>query len=96
MGLGILLFIYVCVCRFANDFHNLNQYFKDKTNGDEITISKGLLLDICPFVCFALLISIIVDPTRRMAQVLSPFALFGGLITICALSTVGDVKFTGS
>jgi hypothetical protein len=28
--------------------------------------------------------------------VLSPFALFGGLITICALSTVGDVKFTGS
>lgn len=94
--IGILFLIYVIICRFGSDWHNLNQYFKNKVTTDlppDIIISKGLLLDICPFVCVSLLIAIICDPTRRFAQIIAPFGLFGGLITICGLNSNDDPSF---
>jgi hypothetical protein len=33
-------------------------------------------------------ISVIIDPTRKIAKTIAPFALFGGLITI--LGGIGD------
>jgi hypothetical protein len=36
------------------------------------------------------LFSIVVDPTRKTSQVIAPFAIFGGLITICALDVGGE------
>lgn len=96
ISIGVLLFIYMCVGRFGNDWKNLNQYFKNNIHDDfnhNILVSKGLLLDICPFTCFLLLLSIIFDPTRKVARVISPFALFGGLITIFGLNTNDIPKF---
>jgi hypothetical protein len=81
--------------RFYNDFNNLIHY--DKNVDDTIIISKGLLLDLCPFCALMLPLCLIIDPTRRLAAVLSPFAIFGGLITLfgeIATNADGDVTLS--
>jgi hypothetical protein len=69
-------------------FYNDMSAFAQNGNDSGIGTSRGLLLDICPFCAFAICVSIITDPTRKLAKIIAPFALFGGLITI--LGGIGD------
>jgi len=80
MPIGIVLLIYLLIGRFAYDFaHTFDStvYSMDS----KISISKGLLLDLCPFVAFFLSITMILDPTRKTTCVLAYYGIFGGLIT---------------
>jgi hypothetical protein len=44
-------------------------------------------LDLCPFCSFAICLSFIVDPTRKIAKIIAPFAFFGGLVPL-----IGDLN----
>lgn len=62
---------------YINNFNTASDYEKS------FMLSKVYLLDICPWLCLVLHISLIINPSRKFAQILSPIAIFGGLITIC-------------
>lgn len=61
-------------------------YIHDFATADSLRqsqlLSKVFLLDICPWCCFMIHFSLIIDPSRKFAQILSPVSLFGALITI--------------
>ena len=61
------------------------KYITNKEH-DDITISRAFLLDACPFSALAMCVSLIVDPSRKMARLFSPLAIIGGSITIVSLS----------
>ncbi len=43
------------------------------------------MLDACPCFFCLLTISLIADPSRRMARIFAPIAIVGGMITLSAL-----------
>jgi hypothetical protein len=45
-------------------------------------------LDLCPFCGFTICLSVVLDPTRKIAKIIAPFAIFGGLITL--IGGLGD------
>jgi hypothetical protein len=53
------------MCRFGSDWANLFKY--DSKTDSTIIISKGLLLDMCPFTAFFVCFALIIDPTRKIA-----------------------------
>ncbi|MGL5591483.1 MAG: DUF5378 family protein [Mycoplasmoidaceae bacterium] len=63
-----------------------------------ITISKALLLDLCPFLGIFLPISLIIDKTRKTSYVLAPFCILGGLTVfgsvLAGVSPGGTVEFS--
>lgn len=90
--------------RFFDDW---NDFFKDtsfvtgeklQSYRESITISKALLLDLCPFLGIFLPISLIVDKTRKTSYVLAPFCILGGFTVFGSIlggvSPGGDVEFT--
>jgi hypothetical protein len=48
----------------------------------DIDKSRAFFLDLCPFAAFAICILVAVDPTRKAASIVAPFAILGGLLTI--------------
>lgn len=88
---SLFFLIYFIIFRFYSAWSDLNEFLKtnsiwlNKNNLDylgSITVSKALLLDMCPFVALALPTSLILDKTRRMATAMAPFAILGSSITI--------------
>ncbi|MDR1851013.1 MAG: DUF5378 domain-containing protein [Mycoplasmataceae bacterium] len=77
LGIGVVLLIYVVLGRFQYNFRD----FWNSNDKEGITASKGLLLDLCPFVAFVLPITLILDPTRKTSCVLAYYGIFGGIIT---------------
>ena len=88
-------------------FGDWNDFFKDTSfitgnkltsYGQSITISKALLLDLCPFLGIFLPISLIVDKTRKSSYVLAPFCILGGFTVFGSIlggvSPGGSVEFT--
>jgi len=45
---------------------------------------------MCPATIFLVCIFLIIDPSRKIAGVIAPFCLFGGLITILGGVATGD------
>lgn len=84
-AIGIIILAYVISFRFYDDWKNF-----DTTNN--ISISKALLLDICPFCAFALPLAMVLDPTRNVAKVIAPFAIFGGWITILTIGITPGIN----
>ncbi|MCQ2957014.1 MAG: DUF5378 domain-containing protein [Mycoplasmoidaceae bacterium] len=66
-------------------------YFTDPGRYDQsVQISKAFLLDMCPFAALFMCVSLIADPTRKVARSFAPIALVGGLITIGSLAFDGE------
>jgi hypothetical protein len=57
---------------------------------DGIVVSRGLLLDLCPFCAIALPTLMIIDPSRKTLRIIAPFAIFGGLITLFGGISTGE------
>lgn len=49
---------------------------------DSITVSHAFLLNICPFINFALCATLIADPTRKAARSIAPYAVFSSFFVI--------------
>lgn len=47
-----------------------------------ITISRVFLLDLCPAVGFLLPLVLIIDKTKTLAKIISPYAIIGSIVTI--------------
>ncbi len=94
--LGVFWFIWLVVFKFAGDWQNyiklVNEgYFDDPGSYiQSVQISKAYLLDVCPFAALFICVSLIVDPTRKVARSFAPIALVGGLITIGSLAFDGE------
>lgn len=93
--IGLSFLIYFTLFRFYNQWLNLHNYIESgeiknpDLNGiyyHSITISKGLLLDMCPFMALALPVSFIFDKSKKFSSYLSPFCIFGGMITLPFIS----------
>jgi hypothetical protein len=77
LGIGIVLLVYLVLGRFQYNFHD----FWSAKDKEGYVASKGLLLDLCPFVAFVLPITLILDPTRKSSCVLAYYGIFGGIVT---------------
>jgi hypothetical protein len=72
--------------RFGEGFKD----FLQGNNMESIVVSRGLLLDLCPFCAISLPTLMIIDPTRKSLRVVAPFAIFGGLITLFGGISTGE------
>lgn len=85
---SILFFSYFIIFRFIEDWINFGEILSKRDPLIEggfyysITYSKALLLDLCPFIALMLPLSLIMSKKRNIAKIISPFAIFGGLITL--------------
>lgn len=89
MIINIFFFTYFVYFRFANqwetlyDFSTNNQDYQGLSEySRSIILSKGLLLDMCPFMSLSLSISFILDKSKKITALLSPYAILGGVITL--------------
>lgn len=91
---SIFFLIWLFVFRFGPDISTcINHTFINPSYYEEsIIISKALLLDVCPFIAVAMCVSLIFDPSRRIARSLAPIAIIGGTITICSLAFDGTLN----
>ncbi|MGL5246229.1 MAG: DUF5378 family protein [Mycoplasmoidaceae bacterium] len=101
---AVIFLAYFIDVRYFGDW---NDFFKNTSfitgnkltsYGQSITISKALLLDLCPFLGIFLPLSLIFDKTRKTSYVLAPFCILGGLTVFGSIlggvSPGGDVEFT--
>ncbi len=84
--IGAVSFLYFFLARYNQ---NIIDFFNKKDlldSGDiyykSTTYSKAFLLDLCPAVAFLLPLSLMIDPTRSIAKIMSPYAIIGSIITI--------------
>lgn len=83
--ISILMLIYVIVMRFASgweEYINAINSGKSFDDMDDIIISRAWLLDLCPFVAFALPVTLIIDPTRKIASYIAPWAILGAVMVL--------------
>lgn len=91
LAIATLCLTWLIMFRFRFDWATYAQALKEGTLTDPGTepqsriISKALLLDICPFAAIAINVSLILDPSRKVARALSPITLVGGLFTVIGL-----------
>lgn len=80
---AIFCLLYFFIARYILDAIQFNE-FKDSTNPyvRDVFFSKLLLLDLCPFMSFALPIITIFDKKRRFARLLAPVTIIGSIVTI--------------
>ncbi len=87
---SILILIYAISCRYYHDWSVCYEYLVNNKiptydmPHDEI-VSRAFCFDFCPFALLFILISLIFDPSRKIASYISPIALFSGLITISSI-----------
>ena len=92
MAIGALAFIWVLANRFIPDWidywtkHSIT-YADPTTQANSKTISRAFMLDACPCFFSMLMISLIADPSRRVARILAPVALIGGIISLGTIIT---------
>lgn len=85
--IGISFLIYFISLRFFDQWKALNEYMNStdfgKTNlySHSILLSKGFLLDMCPFMSLALNVSFL-DKSKKLRTYLAPFCILGGAITL--------------
>lgn len=78
---GLIMVVYLIIGRFYQDWVNfVNTPIHDSDTS--IITSKAWLMDLCPFVALTMSFFMIFDPSRKVINILSPFAVFGGIITI--------------
>ncbi|MCQ3908663.1 MAG: DUF5378 domain-containing protein [Mycoplasmoidaceae bacterium] len=54
-------------------------------------ISRAFMLDACPCFFALLMISLIADPSRRMARIFAPIALIGGITALGTIITQNNI-----
>lgn len=90
-SIGIIFIAYFITFRFYDQWKSLFEYFKSEEINNvnylnqyqhSIILSKGFLLDMCPFMSLALPISFVLDKSTKTSSYLAPFCIFGGAITI--------------
>lgn len=85
---NILFFSYFIIFRFIEDWISFSEILLNNNHLNagnfyySITYSKALLLDLCPFIALVLPILLTVFRKRNIANVIAPFAIFGGFITL--------------
>lgn len=87
LGISLFALIWLFVFRFLPDIQKyeslLNTSFDPTTYDNSKIISRAFLLDFCPFLVVLLLISLIADPSRKVARSIAPIGvLAGGLVMI--------------
>lgn len=86
--ISAFFFIWLIYFRFAEEWSTYwsavaNHTITDPTTyGQSILISKGLILDTCPFAALAILLALILDPSRKVARAIAPMALIGGALIV--------------
>lgn len=86
--IGISFLTYFISYRFYNQWVDLHDYLSNPDSYNltdysrSIILSKGFLLDMCPFMSLCLSFSFIVDKSKKFSSYLSPFCILGGLITL--------------
>jgi len=84
LGIGLFCLIWLLVFRFVPAW----QRYMEATNldgryySDAFVISKAWELDICPFMGLFMTVSVVVDPTRKLARTAAPLALIGGILIV--------------
>ncbi|XQP55268.1 MAG: DUF5378 family protein [Mycoplasmoidaceae bacterium] len=99
LAVGGFCFIWVLANRFIPDWinywqnHDIAYADPGNINNSKI-ISRAFMLDACPCFFSLLCISLIADPSRRMARIFAPIALVGGTITLCGTIAMnqGDIN----
>ncbi|XQP55562.1 MAG: DUF5378 family protein [Mycoplasmoidaceae bacterium] len=96
MAIAIVCFLWVFANRFVPDWidywKNHKAIYGDPTTMDNSkTISRAFMLDACPCFFSMLMISLIADPSRRVARILAPIALIGGLISLGTIITDNNI-----
>jgi len=93
--IGIFLIIWYLVWRWIPDIKKytdlLHTSFDPSTPDNSDIISRAFLLDACPFFSILLAISLIVDPSRKLARTVAPFAFLGGIFVL-----FGQIPFNDS
>lgn len=96
MSIGIVCFVWVLANRFIPDWidywnNHATTYADPTTQENSKTISRAFMLDACPCFFSMLMISLIADPSRRVARILAPVALIGGLISLGTIITDNNI-----
>lgn len=95
LAIGVFFVAYFIAARWSIKIEDLinSSYYQNNINGNDLfngydiynystTYSGAFLLDLCPAVAFLLPFSLIIDKSRSIAKVISPYAIIGSIITI--------------
>lgn len=96
--IGSLSFTYFLSIRwipYVEEYFKFNFLQNNDIYEYSITISRTFLLDLCPAVAFILPFTLIVDKTKTLAKIISPYAIIGSVVTIYStvLSTSDNVDW---
>lgn len=84
--IAAVFLVYFLAARYGFDLYNFFDNFGKWSSLDEywysITLSKALLLDMCPLMAFLLPLTIIFGKNLRKAKILAPMAIVGAVITL--------------
>lgn len=95
-AIGFLYFYFACYNQNITDFSNRKDTLNPANVYDySVTYSKAFLLDLCPAVALLLPLSLMLDPTKSIAKIISPYAIIGSVITIYSttLSTQPTIDY---
>lgn len=102
MAIGAFCFLWVLSVRFIPDwitywtkhstiYENLhNPVLKEQRYWNE-RLSRAFMLDACPAFFSMLTISLVADPSRRVARIVAPIALIGGITALGTILTDGNI-----
>lgn len=87
--ISLILFTWLVAFRYAGHWIEVTNGYINHTWTDPTTpeqsnaISKAFMLDVCPFCALLLPVSLIFDPSRKVARSISPVTLFGAAFVMC-------------
>lgn len=93
LAIAAISFFWVFGVRFVSDW---SRYWSDHTTSyadpgyfwNSKTISRAFMLDACPMFFSLTCISLMADPSRRLARIFAPIALVGGVLTLSGLPEI--------
>lgn len=86
LGIGIFYITYciaVCWAAYFKHFAQLElPTGRDLTAAESSIVTNALLLNLCPFLNFALSATLIADPSRKATRALAPFAIIASCFVL--------------
>ncbi len=91
--------IYFLFTRYWNDWSNLIKYWKGEIQDADVPNpahaygwlkSRVYLTDLCPFFYVVILVSLIAQPSRKIAGYVSPILFFSGTLVFLSSIMLGD------
>lgn len=94
-AISLSYFLFARWIPYIEEYFNFDFSQKSNIYNYSITISRVFLLDLCPAVAFVLPIVLIVDKTKTLAKIISPYAIIGSIVTIYStvLTTSDNVNW---